>query len=206
MENSVETFFKWKFDSSKKSVEDMYNMNNKIISQWEKTDVLYSFIGIYQIGLYTFYPDEYIRTDYTIKTKENNYFGLKYLIEKENSVERFKKYEELNKVIENSQFIQYIDSPGNVIPIWPGGNIDKGKNSYCFDIPDIYFKKYEKWFLALKHIYPNSCLNGIINNEFSIDTKIFLNNMNKEYYHRFLIHIVDIIKTRNNYLTKPDSC
>lgn len=117
MENSIETFFKWKKDSSGISVEDMCNKDNKIISQWERKDVLYSFIGIYQIGLFVFYPDEYIKTDYTIKTRTGDFFGLEYLIMEEKEVERFKKYEELNKMIEDSEFIQYIDTPGNVIPI-----------------------------------------------------------------------------------------
>lgn len=206
MENSVEAFFNWKTNSSKTSVESMYKKDNKIISCWRRTDVLYSFIGIYQIGLYVFYPDEYINTGYTIKTKTGNYVSLVYLVTEENGVKRFKKYEELNKIIEDSKFIQYIDTPGNVIPIWPGGNIDKGKNSYCFDIPDIYFLKYKEWFLALEHIYPNSFLNGIIDNEFSTDdTKVFLKNMDKKSYCRFLIHVVSIIKSRNKYLSKQSN-
>lgn len=166
-----------------------------IISQWKKTDVLYSFIGIYQIGIYVFYPDKCKRTNYTIKNEAGEYFSLEYL------TAEFKKYEKLNKTIIDSNFIQYIDSFGNVIPIWPGGNTDKGKRSYCFDIPDIYFKKYEKWFSAMRQLYPHSCLDGIIDNEFSTDnTKIFLDNMNEDTYPKFLKHVVEVITKRKKYL------
>lgn len=136
------SFFKWKTNPKERPTEEKYEQH-KIIAQWEKTDVLYSFIGIYQIGIYVFHPNKCRRTDYTIKNENGKYFKTQYLKDK------FKRYEELNKTIEESRFIQYIDSIGNVIPIWPGGNIDKGR-SYCFDIPDIYFKKYENWFSALR--------------------------------------------------------
>lgn len=38
---------------------------------------------------------------------------------------------------------------GNVIPIWPGGNENKGKTKGCFDIQELYFAKYYDWFKAL---------------------------------------------------------
>lgn len=184
-----------------KSIEEK-NKENKIISQWEHTDVLYSFIGIYQIGLLVFYSDEFRSTGYTIKAKTGEYASLKHLTAKENDQERFKNYKDLNMVIKEAEFIQYIDSPGNVIPMWPGGNMNRGISAYCFDIPDIYFKRYERWFSALIREYPNSCLDGIIdNNEFSTaETRDFLNMMNKASYRRFLDHVVKIIKVRNECL------
>ena len=194
MVNTIESYFQWKTNSKEPAIEKKYE-KHKIISQWERTDVLYSFIGIYQIGIYVFYPDKCKRTDYTIEKDVGEYFSLDYL------KEEFKKYEKLNKTIIDSKFIQYIDSLGNVTPIWPGGNTDKGKRSYCFDIPDIYFKRYEKWFLAMKQLYPNSCLDGIIDNEFSTDnTKIFLDNMNQDTYPKFLKHVVEVITKREKYL------
>ena len=194
MVNTIENYFQWKTNPKEPSIEIKYE-NHMIISQWKKTDVLYSFIGIYQIGIYVFYPDKCKRTNYTIKNEAGEYFSLEYL------TAEFKKYEKLNKTNIDSNFIQYIDSFGNVIPIWPGGNTDKGKRSYCFDIPDIYFKKYEKWFSAMRQLYPHSCLDGIIDNEFSTDnTKIFLDNMNEDTYPKFLKHVVEVITKRKKYL------
>ncbi len=157
MENSVAAFFEWKMNPREKSIEDM-NKDHEIISQWERKDVLYSFIGIYQIGLHVFYPKKFRCIGYTIKAETGNYVSLEYLTAKENNAERFKKYGELNTEIEESGFIQYMTAPGNVIPMWPGGNIDRGRYAYCFDIPDIYFKRYELWFSAIILDYPNSCL------------------------------------------------
>lgn len=139
MVNTIESYFQWKTDSKEPSIEEKYK-KHKIVLQWERTDVLYSFIGIYQIGIYVFYPDKCKRTDYTIKNETGKYFSLDYL------KEEFKKYEKLNKTITESKFIQHIDSLGNVIPIWPGGNTDKGTRSYCFDIPDIYLKNMKNGF------------------------------------------------------------
>ena len=195
MENKIESFFRWKTNPNEISVEKKYE-NHKIIGQWGKTDVLYSFIGIYKVGIYAFYPDKCIKTDYTIKRKNQKFFSTNYL-----STE-FKKYKNLNRAIIDSEFIKYIDSEGNIIPIWPGGNVDRGgRYAYYFDIPDIYFKKYEKWFLAMKQLYPNSCLDGIIDSEFSTsDTKEFLNKMNEDRYIEFLKHIVKVITERKKYL------
>ena len=63
------------------------------------------------------------------------------------------------------------------------------------------FKKYEKWFSAMRQLYPHSCLDGIIDNEFSTDnTKIFLDNMNEDTYPKFLKHVVEVITKRKKYL------
>ncbi len=193
MKKSIENFFDWKTGKGN-SVEKQHQYH-KIVSQWERTDVLYSFIGIYQIGLFVFYPDKCKRTKYTIKDKTNQFLSTDYL------KERFAQFKKLNEVIIDSQFIQHIDSVGNVIPIWPGGNVDRGARAYCFDIPDIYFKRHEKWFLALQQLYPNSYLNGIIDSEFATDdTSIFLDSMNERRYLQFLEHIVAVIVNRTECL------
>ena len=138
MDNSIDAIFKWK-NSVKKSVEKTHE-KDKYVSSWDKIDVMYSFIGIYQIGIYAFYPEKCKRTDYVIRCKETNkYFSLKYLTELHNDESRYRAFSELNKVIEESGLIEIIDSVGNVIPVWPGGNTDRGTRAYCFDIPDIYF-------------------------------------------------------------------
>ena len=45
MVNTIENYFQWKTNPKEPSIEKKYE-NHMIISQWKKTDVLYSFIGI----------------------------------------------------------------------------------------------------------------------------------------------------------------
>ncbi|MCI8606813.1 MAG: hypothetical protein HFG72_08360 [Hungatella sp.] len=56
IENKVESFFQWKTNPKEKNIEEKYE-KHKIIAQWEKKDVLYSFIGIYEIGICVFRPN-----------------------------------------------------------------------------------------------------------------------------------------------------
>ena len=42
--------------STRKNIEEKYE-KHKVIAQWEKKDVLYSFIGIYEIGICVFRPN-----------------------------------------------------------------------------------------------------------------------------------------------------
>ncbi len=199
MENKVSAFFKWK-KSGKVSIEDL-NEDNKYVSKWEKRDVLYSVIGIYQIGIFVFHPELCKKTDCTIKSPNGKAFmGLKYLTENVNGKARFEQYGTLNEVFENSKILKIIDSVGNVIPIWPGGNVDRGTRAGCFDIPDIYFhKKYNDWFEMLSKKYPEAHLE-CLGSEYSYGTKEFLKMMNRDTYVAFLKHARDIIDQRKKLL------
>ena len=209
MDNSIDYFFRWKYNLSKEdSVESINSKKNKYINEWEYKDVLYSFMGIYSIGLNLYYPNEFIKTEYTIRPKERprmrqvsiNYLVNDYSADKVK--ERYKKYTELNKLIESVGFIKYYDYPGNVIPIWPGASENRGK-SYCFDIPDIYFKKNKKWVNNLIEYYPNANLDRIINSKYPNNTKDFLDYLNSTTrYKEFLKHVVDIIIERSKILNK----
>ena len=197
MENTVKEFFLWK-TRNKETVEEK-NKDNRYIASWEKLDVLYSFIGIYTIGIYVFYPEKCKKTDYMIKRNDKGYFSIKYLSE------NFESFPALNKAIEDSGFISVYDSVGNVIPIWPGGNIDRGKMAYCFDIPEIYFcNKHPRWFQILCDTYPEANLQLINNKDFNKDTKSFLDSMNEESYKKYLEHIVSVINRRTEVLQKRD--
>lgn len=202
MNNKVNTFFEWKRDK-KSSVEKKYR-EDTTVKTWQRIDVLYSFIGIYQIGIYVIYPESCRRTNYNIYPKfGGKYYDFAYLTEKISGTPRYMKYAELNKIIEDSGLIEVIDSIGNVIPIWPGGNIDKGARNYCFDIPDIYFGYlYPEWFDVLCQMYPNAFLNSICMEKYSVDTKSFLDGMTKNNYIEFLNHAVKVITGRSNLLKK----
>ncbi|SFU84344.1 hypothetical protein [Butyrivibrio sp. M55] len=114
MENSVKVFFDWKSNKKRKSVEEK-NIDNKIVAKWDKLDVLYSFIGVYTIGIYVFYKQLCKRTAYQIKRLDNEFFSIDYLSN------NYMSFPDLNEVIVKSEFISEYDSVGNVIPIWPGG-------------------------------------------------------------------------------------
>jgi hypothetical protein len=66
-------------------------------------------------------------------------FGLDYFVEEVNGKCRYEQFAKLNKILEEKGFVEAIVQPGNIIPIWPGGNTDRGQRGHCFDIPDLYF-------------------------------------------------------------------
>ena len=204
MKKKVNSFFEWK-KSKEKSIEEENCSSNSIISSWEKKDVLYSFIGLYQIGIYVYYPKACKRTNYTIKSSDGKTFmGLQYLTEIIDGKPRFEQFDKLNKVIEKSHLLDVIHSSGNVIPIWPGGNIDKGTRAGCFDLPDIYFGyKYRDWFELLCMKYPLAHLE-CLNDDYAFDTKEFLDRMNKRTYKEFLDHAVAIINLRKDLLEEKE--
>lgn len=189
MKNSIETFFKWKM-TGKQSVEEK-NKENLHVKKWGKVDVLYSFIGIYTIGIYVFYKNECKRTNYKIKTLDNTFFSTDYL------ANHYSKYPKLNKIIEDVGYIEVYDAVGNIIPVWPGANVDRGIYAHCFDIPEIYFGNMNyKWFEILCDMYPDASLKMVLNKDFVYGTKTFLDGMNEEKYVAYLEHVVDVISKR----------
>ncbi len=186
---SIDAFFKWKV-ADKNSIEKI-NRDNKYVRKWNKIDVLYSFIGIYTIGIYTFYKEECRRTNYLIKTLDGGFFSKDYL------ANHYMDFPKLNKVIEDVGFIEVYDSVGNLIPVWPGANVDRGTRAYCFDIPEVYFgNMYYEWFKLLCNMYPDAHLEIIIDKAFVYDTKTFLDEMDEKKYVEYLEHIVNVIRKR----------
>ena len=49
---TVSDWFAWRADSKSQSVEDQNADRYTVVSSWENRDVLYSFLGIYTIGLW----------------------------------------------------------------------------------------------------------------------------------------------------------
>lgn len=97
---TVSYWFAWRADSKSQSVEDQNADRHTVVSSWENRDVLYSFLGIYTIGLWVFYSDEFIRKNVIIRPEDRP---------------------KMKKVSFNFLY----EKCGNVIPIWPGGNIAK---------------------------------------------------------------------------------
>lgn len=173
--------------------------------KWGYTDVLYSFLGVYVIGLNVFYKDKVECCGLQIKPKKrtnNRQIAYSYkFIEK-----HYCDYDKLNKLTELSEFIKVYFKVGNIIPVWPGGNEHRGK-SQCYDIPDVYFnkdniKEYSNNFFNTYLMYKNSYLNEVINDKLSnIKIEDFL-NFNESEYKDFLKHIVTIINKRSELIER----
>lgn len=137
---------------------------------WDYTDVLYSFLGVYTIGLNVFNKQNFECTGIIIRPKprENNRqqaYNYEFISAHYNQLNK-----DLNGLKEMKEFIEVYQTIGNIIPIWPGGNVHRGQNQ-CYDIPDIYFnkktiKKYsEKFFNTF--VKDNNFLDDIIEGPYS---------------------------------------
>ncbi len=148
---TAEEMFTWRKQKNKTDVEG-YNEKDTCQLGWENTDVLYSFLGIYAIGVYAYNNGKrcFNVTDYLIKEGRKNIYNDKFLRSIQNSAEYNTK--DLNNDIK--PFLERYSKIGNVYPIWPGGNTAKGNATIgCFDIPELYFARNYEWFKALLRIY-----------------------------------------------------
>lgn len=187
---TVEEYFEWKSNKKEKSLEEKYIMKTREL-KWDFTDTLYSFLGIYAIGLKAYYPNKFRCTKFQIKTETGtNVYCNKYIFN------NYKEFEELNKLNELKEFIKNYLTIGNLIPIWPGGNMHRGM-SQCFDLPEIYFNRHNKFTDSLVQVYKNAYMGNIIENREKIKFPDIL-EIDKEKYKKFLKYIVDTIKDRNN--------
>lgn len=192
---SVDDWFDWGKDDKRVTLEDCFFSITHDKLGWEVTDVLYSFLGIYLIGVYTFYKENLYTTDYCImrSDKKTTAYSFNYL---ESNRRHFTK---LNELEEMKEFLNELSSIGNIIPVFPGSNVNRGV-SYCFDLPEIYFMKYPRMARALDNEYNNGALKYVINNEnskrYSKLNDLF--SMTQTEYKEFLRCIVDTIKARNS--------
>lgn len=177
--------------------------NNKKISNlgWgDYKDVLYSFLGIYTLGVYIFAKDK--KSRYSIgEDKIIRIAGTKrWLYSRKYIKEHLNEFSELTNTKEIMDFAEVYNSEGNIIPIWPGGNEFKGKAG-CYDIPDIFFSKYGNMEeIYIQHILHKNiedvALTRFITKSPYVDAieDIFDYDVNK--YKEFVGHIVNEIKTR----------
>lgn len=201
---------------NKKSVEKYFeNDINKL--KWNYSDVLYSFLGVYVIGLYVF--DKESKENHFRKSEKGvillndstqRLYSNKFIIKNkyyENEIN-----ESLNKLDELQNFLDVYYSIGNLIPIWPGGNENRGKFG-CYDLPEFYFsnEKITPWRNYLEKNYKTSCLKPIINHKkiifnngkneycFSEGISNFLDIINIDLYKNYLKEITNIIEIRKEY-------
>lgn len=88
---------------------------------------------------------------------------------------------------------------GNIIPTWPGANINRGM-AHCYDIPNVYYKRHAKFTkLVYGSIYRSVFIEEILEND-KYDTVEKLLKLKPEQYVKFLEYIVDVIINRNKQL------
>ena len=196
MHNTVDFIFNWKKDSNQQSVEEK-NKSNTYVKEWKYRDVMYSFYGIYAMGLLVYYPDIFESTNCTIRLSKNNSGDKLY----DYILKNHSKYTELNELKELRDFIEVYDSVGNVIPVWPGANEHRGYKSKCLDLPDIYFKRHFKWTQHLIDEYPEAIIENLHRSSYPDTMKDFLELMKIDgEYQKFLTYVIDKIKYRTSKL------
>jgi hypothetical protein len=194
--------------SRSKSVEDLLKKETEKLN-WQYVDVLFSFKGIYSLGIKAFYPN-------MVGTVENGTILYPFINKKLNSkqrlysgtylLEHFEEYKELNNLKELRDFIHIYETLGNLIPVWPGANSHRGVFG-VYDIADLYF--YDSKIEELGRLYYKNFHSE--NSVYSISRFCFEKSntpyklqdflsMNREEYKRFLKHIVEVIKNRNSKL------
>lgn len=175
----------------------------------DTTDVLYSFLSIYALGVWVYNKDlEIFQCDENrikVRTKKDGKYN-QYLYSKKFLLSLQKKpiagiqVKELNEFLQN--FIKVFFSVGNLIPMWPGGNTLKGnQNNGFMDIPELYFTKYEAWYKFLAQ-HENAYLQEMTrymkeNKENLGSLKSFLGMFHSiEDYKNYVEHIIEIIINR----------
>lgn len=191
---SVEVFFL----NERKTVEK-YNRDAIIELGWECSDVLYSFRGIYSIGVFIYYRHLFIddvKTDIFLK---NNNGARQRLYSDKFLKEHYSEFKDVNNLPEIKMFLECYYDIGNVIPTWPGANVNRGM-AHCYDIPNIYYKRHERFTkLIYGNIYKNAFLDNVLrNNEYDTVEKLF--KLEKAEYAAFLKYVIGVIKERTNLL------
>ena len=191
---SVEEFFQ------KRETVEKYNENKIIKLKWECPDVLFSFRGIYAIGVFIYYRQLFVdnvRTGIIVKDEKRatrqRLYSDKFLSE------NYTQFSDVNDLSEIKEFLEHYYDIGNIIPTWPGANVNRGM-AHCYDIPNVYYKRHAKFTeLVYGKIYCNAFIEEILEND-KYDTVEKLLKMQPNQYVEFLEYIVSVITNRNKQL------
>ncbi|MCH5280933.1 MAG: hypothetical protein J1E61_05640 [Lachnospiraceae bacterium] len=194
------------FEKKKNSVEK----ENKAFTDklgWKITDVLYSFQGIYAIGVYIYYPKCFSdKTNIKIYVKEKQNLKGQLLYSGSYLQKNYTSFSKVNELPEIKEFLKSYYKLGNLIPIWPGGNVSRGM-AQCYDIPNVYFNSENKREFS-RFFFSDFCSNAhmeeiLSENQKYTDIKTLL-NMNTKDYREFLEYIVGVIDNRTKKLINYD--
>lgn len=191
---SVEEFF------YKRETVEKYNDDKIIKLNWECPDVLFSFRGVYAIGVFIYYRQLFVdnvKTDIMVKDEKGatrqRLYSDKFLSE------NYPQFSDVNDLPEIKGFLEHYYDIGNIIPTWPGANINRGM-AHCYDIPNVYYKRHAKFTkLVYGSIYRSVFIEEILEND-KYDTVEKLLKLQPEQYVKFLEYIVDVIINRNKQL------
>ena len=194
------------------SLEKDYREETNKLGWGNYTDVLYSFLGVFLVGLKVYCGSnecanlkEILAKEVQISQRQVEYSWkfirtfVEHYSEKDKNNRIKIAIDELKNLKEMKEFIKVYSSIGNVCPIWPGGNINKGTSNRCYDIPDIYFNKEEIRSYS-KHFFNTFCTNSfmekILDGDYCTLTHNSILNFDREDYKNFLIYIHDTICER----------
>lgn len=181
------------------AIEEKYReVTEKILGWGEYTDVLYSFLGIFVLGVYIF--EENKENKYTVgkdniirlKNEKKRLYSRKYITD---------HFEDFKDVAEElKELAEVYCSIGNVIPVWPGANELRGKLN-CYDIPDIFFPKFrEMEEVYLRYILNKEpaevCMTRILTDSPKISNIEKILSFSKDEYRSFVKQAVNEIKER----------
>ena len=214
---TVNDFFNWKLKKSESSSSvEQINRNTTNLLKWGRdTDVLYSFLLTYKLGLEV--------------TNSKKFIELKKIYMNENKLKRLNTmspnflyfcskdsaFESLNN---NDYMLEFLDlyfSIGNVIPIWPGGNKARGMKG-IYDIPEIFFNMYPLWRDELIRQYDNTIFLDDVVKESRYENTLkdypglfmSINRLkkaiseNNQIYNDYLCHRNSVIRSREQKITE----
>lgn len=190
-----------------KSIEESNRVKTDALGWGKYTDVLYSYLGIFTLGVYIFENDKLskysIGKDNIIRIKDTK----KWLYNRNYIQEHFSDFSELANIKELRDLAKVYYSIGNIIPIWPGGNEFKGK-SYCYDIPEIFFFNHGEMEKVYVQYILKKTINDVALTRFISSSSSYVSNTetvlkyNIQEYMEFVRHIVEEIKMRTDELNK----
>ena len=162
--------------------------------------MLFSFRGIYAIGIFSYYRERFVddvKTDIIVKVEngamKQRLYSDKYLRD------NYQEFGDVNSLPGIKKFLEHYYDIGNIIPTWPGANVNRGM-AHCYDIPNIYYKRRSKYTeLVYGRFYKNVFIEDILEND-KYDTVEKLLKLQPEQYVEFLEYIVDVILNRNQQL------
>lgn len=205
---------KYRLDPKKGQPVEVIHQDKVIRLSWCYSDVLYSFLGIYTLGVHCVCHVGKKETSdsqlFATKEEEDDYIyyvtnGKRYrqrLYSHNYMLSNFRNYHELNELAEMTRFIDNYESFGNLINVWPGCNTHKGQFN-CLDIPEVYFNN--KKIKPVSHLFYKEMTDGLDLSFLDEDNKYCsmvmddFFNMTKEEYIEFLTYINTQIESRTEH-------
>ena len=208
----------WKNENKKwpKSVEKHNESYTNSCGGEEMTDVLFSFLGIYAIGVWVYNKNivglfKREANKIKVSVEKNGIYdqilcSKKFLLQLQDEQIAGINVYDLNEDIK--EFAEVYFNVGNLIPMWPGGNKLKGNQNKGFmDIPELFFSRYFDWYedLAKKeNVYLKNMSEYLIANKDHFGSlENFLDALDSvDEYRKYIKHVVSVIKERTKCINK----